>query len=87
VQPLGGGDFGPKDPADVSCSAAKTFDIFWHAADGSAYANTQSSPGCRLSLNENERRLVGAFECQGLVRDGETGTVDITGGAFECVAR
>ncbi|MEM7353109.1 MAG: hypothetical protein AAF657_20110 [Acidobacteriota bacterium] len=81
----GGGDFGPKDPRNPSCGSAKTWNIFWHAADGSVFVNTANAPNCNLRIDQNGAELSGMFECRDLVEDsGGSRTLDILEGSFNC---
>ena len=81
----GGGDFSPKDPMSTSCGGAKTWDIFWHGADGSVFFNSATAPSCTLRINQNGTQLSGMFECRDLVEDGGSRTLDILDGTFDCM--
>ncbi len=80
----GGGVFGPMDPKAAVCAGGKTFDIWWHAADGSVFVNTAQAPGCVLMLTQEAQRITGTFECQDLAEEGGLRTVDILNGSFAC---
>ncbi len=80
----GGGTFSPKDPRDPSCGGAKTWDIWWHGADGSVFTNQASSPGCTLQISQSALRLSGSFQCRSLLEDGGSRTIDVVNGSFDC---
>ena len=80
----GGGSFSPKDPMSTSCGGAKTWDIWWHAADGSVFINTATASSCALRVDQNGSQLSGTFECRGLIEDGGSRTLDILDGSFDC---
>lgn len=80
----GGGTFSSQDPRLASCGGGKTFDIFWHAGDGSSFANQPTGGGCVLQFMQNGTRLGGTFQCRGLAEQGGTRTVDVLNGSFEC---
>lgn len=80
----GGGTFTPQDPSLGSCAGGKTFDLFWHAEDGSTFANQPVAGNCMLQFTQNGIRLTGTFACRGLAERGGTRTVDVSNGVFEC---
>lgn len=80
----GGGTFTAKDPNVAACGQAKTWDIFWHGADGSVFANQASSAGCILDMTAMGSQLSGSFSCLGLVELTGNRTVDVLNGSFSC---
>lgn len=80
----GGGAFSPQDPKTAACAGGQTFDIWWHAADGSVFVNTPLAAGCMLVVTETGTRITGTFECQDLAEEGGLRTVDIQSGSFSC---
>lgn len=80
----GGGTFSAKDPNSTVCGSAQTWDVFWHAADGSVFANQAGAMGCTLQISEVGSQLNGSFDCRGLVEQGGSRTVDVTTGVFNC---
>ncbi len=80
-----GGTFTAKSPNDASCGEAKTWDVFWHAADGSVFANQAPAMGCTLEMDQTGNQLSGSFSCPQLVEIGGGGRrVDVVGGSFSC---
>jgi|CXWL01.1.fsa_nt_gi hypothetical protein len=80
----GGGAFAPKDPTSTSCASGKTFDLYWHAADGSIFVNQPTAADCGLQITQNGTQLSGTFQCRDLVERNGTRRVDILEGSFEC---
>lgn len=80
----GGGSFAPKEPTSTSCAGGKTFDLFWHAADGAIFVNQVATPGCSLQVTQDGNRLSGTFQCRSLVERNGNRTLDILDGSFEC---
>ncbi len=80
----GGGTFRAKDPAVAACGSAKTWNLFWHGADGTVYSNLATASNCELQIDEMGTQLMGSFSCQGLVENGGARTVDILNGTFDC---
>ena len=80
----GGGNFAPKDPMSTSCGGAKTWDIWWHAPDGSVFINSATATNCTLRIDQNGTQLNGMFECRGMIEDGGSRTLDVLDGSFDC---
>lgn len=79
----GGGRHSPHDPQNPSCGSSKTFDIFWHDAEGRSFANSSNARDCQLDLVESGSTLEGAFVCRQL-GGASGGPIDLFGGAFRC---
>lgn len=79
----GGGTFTGMDPRGAQCSEAKTWDVWWHAEDGTVFVN-DASDDCVLTLEEGTSPLQGTFECQGLEADGTGRELDLRNGSFTC---
>ena len=79
----GGGAFGPRDPRSTVCMG-KTWDVFWHGADGSVFSNTPNAGGCTLMIDQNGDEISGTFGCRGLTEEGGARTVTVENGSFAC---